>query len=96
MRKRWVASGKIINSDGVSAGIDMALYLIAQLTDQETARQVQLAIHYDPAPPFGGIDYEHLPPLMQVMRVFTSLQVPLYTRKPKQLLKQESRIGRIS
>lgn len=88
VRERWVASGKIINSAGVSAGIDMTLYLIAQLTDEETSRQVQLAIHYDPAPPFGGIDYDHLPPLMRALRAFTSLQIPLYTRTPRKLMKQ--------
>lgn len=88
VRERWVASGKIINSAGVSAGIDMALYLISQLTDEETARQVQLAIHYDPAPPFGSIDYDDLPALMRALRAFTSLQVPLYMRKPRRLMRQ--------
>jgi transcriptional regulator GlxA family with amidase domain len=32
----------------VSAGIDMALALVARLTDEPTARMVQLAIEYDP------------------------------------------------
>ena len=88
VRERWVASGKIVNSAGVSAGIDMALYLIAQLVDEETARQVQRATHYDPAPPFGGIDYDRLPVLLRALRTLTSLQVPLYVRKPRQLLRQ--------
>ena len=87
-RQRWVASGKVINSAGVSAGIDMALYLISRLIDEETARQVQLSIQYDPHPPFGDIDYDHLTTLMKVMRNFMSLQAPFYTRKPKQLIRQ--------
>jgi transcriptional regulator GlxA family with amidase domain len=86
LRERWVKSGRIINSAGVSAGIDMALYLIAQLTDEETARRVQLAIHYDPHPPFGGIDYDRLPGVMRALRAVTSFQVPFYVRKPRQLM----------
>jgi transcriptional regulator GlxA family with amidase domain len=85
---RWVQAGKIINSAGVSAGIDMALYLIAQLTDEATARQAQLAVHYDPAPPFGQIAYERLPTLFKVIRTAVQLQAPFYTRKPRQMLRQ--------
>jgi transcriptional regulator GlxA family with amidase domain len=50
-----VEDGKFITSAGVSAGIDMALALVARLTDEATARMVQLAIEYDPHPPFGAI-----------------------------------------
>ncbi|MBK8899702.1 MAG: DJ-1/PfpI family protein [Anaerolineaceae bacterium] len=87
-QERWVQSGKIINSAGVSAGIDMALHLIAQLTDEETARQVQLAIHYDPAPPFGNIDYDRLPAMFRILQTVMRVQAPFYTRKPKQMLRQ--------
>jgi transcriptional regulator GlxA family with amidase domain len=52
--KRWVEDGKFITSAGVSAGIDMALALVARLTDEPTSRMVQVAIEYDPYPPFGG------------------------------------------
>jgi transcriptional regulator GlxA family with amidase domain len=55
--QRWVEDGKFITSAGVSAGIDMALALVARLTDEPTARMVQVAIEYDPHPPFGGIDW---------------------------------------
>ena len=55
--ERWVEDGKIITSAGVSAGIDLALALVARLTDEPTARMVQLWIEYDPHPPFGGIDW---------------------------------------
>jgi transcriptional regulator GlxA family with amidase domain len=58
--ERWVEDGKFITSAGVSAGIDMALALVARLTDQATARLVQLAIEYDPHPPFGGIDWNEV------------------------------------
>jgi transcriptional regulator GlxA family with amidase domain len=55
--ERWVEDGRFITSAGVSAGIDMALALVARLTDEPTARMVQLAIEYDPHPPFGSIDW---------------------------------------
>jgi hypothetical protein len=38
----------------------MALALVARLTDEATARMVQLAIEYDPHPPFGGIDWSRV------------------------------------
>ena len=45
--------GKIFMAAGVSAGIDMALALSAEITDQQTAQAIQLGIEYDPAPPFA-------------------------------------------
>jgi transcriptional regulator GlxA family with amidase domain len=51
---RIVVDGKVVTAAGVSAGIDMALALLAKATDEETARTVQLAIEYDPAPPFDA------------------------------------------
>lgn len=87
VRQRWIGSERIINSAGVSAGIDMALYLVGQLTDEDTARQVQLALHYDPAPPFGGIDYDHLPAMMTAMRTLVGLTRPGFARRPRRLTK---------
>ena len=48
---RWVDSGEVITSSGVSAGIDMALHLVRRLVHEDRARQVRRAIQYDPAPP---------------------------------------------
>ncbi|GAA3154647.1 DJ-1/PfpI family protein [Planomonospora alba] len=50
--ERVVADGRVVTAAGVSAGIDMALTLLAEATDRETAQAVQLAIEYDPRPPF--------------------------------------------
>ncbi|WP_066361624.1 DJ-1/PfpI family protein [Herbidospora mongoliensis] len=50
--ERVVTEGKVVTAAGVSAGIDMALELLARLRDEDTARAVQLAMEYDPAPPF--------------------------------------------
>jgi transcriptional regulator GlxA family with amidase domain len=55
--RRWVEDGTFITAAGVSAGIDMALHLTERLTDQATARLVQLTIEYDPKPPQGAIHW---------------------------------------
>jgi len=48
---RFVDDGDVVTSAGVSAGIDMALYLVAGLASTETAVSVRRSIQYDPAPP---------------------------------------------
>ena len=50
--KRWVHDGNVITSAGVSAGIDMALYLVGVIKSLEKAREVQHLIEYYPAPPY--------------------------------------------
>jgi transcriptional regulator GlxA family with amidase domain len=48
---RFVDAGNVITAAGVSAGIDMALHLVARLASPERAREVRKYIQYDPAPP---------------------------------------------
>ncbi|GII98051.1 DJ-1/PfpI family protein [Sediminihabitans luteus] len=48
---RFVDDGDLVTSAGVSAGIDMALHLVARLDSVDVARAVRHAIQYDPAPP---------------------------------------------
>jgi putative intracellular protease/amidase len=50
--ERVVRDGKFMTAAGVSAGIDMALTLAAELAGGDTARAIQLGIEYDPQPPF--------------------------------------------
>ena len=49
---RWVVDGNVVTAAGVSAGIDMALWLVGQLYDPDHARLIQKYIQYDPAPPY--------------------------------------------
>jgi transcriptional regulator GlxA family with amidase domain len=52
---RYVHDGNVITSAGVSAGIDMALYLISLLADEQAALRVQKFMEYYPKPPeFAG------------------------------------------
>ncbi|HEX8498439.1 MAG TPA: DJ-1/PfpI family protein [Actinomycetales bacterium] len=48
---RFVDDGDVITAAGVSAGIDMALHLVARLAGVERAREVRRGIQYDPQPP---------------------------------------------
>lgn len=52
--ERWVQDGKYWTSAGVSAGIDLTLALIADLYGPKQAMMAQLAIEYDPHPPFNA------------------------------------------
>ncbi|MDY7106376.1 MAG: DJ-1/PfpI family protein [Actinomycetota bacterium] len=49
---RWVRDGDVVSSQGVSAGIDMALWLVGQLHGVDHARRTQRYIQYEPAPPY--------------------------------------------
>ncbi len=51
---RFVRDGNVVTSAGVSAGIDMALWVVGQMDDPGFARLVQRAMEYDPAPPYAA------------------------------------------
>jgi transcriptional regulator GlxA family with amidase domain len=59
--ERVVHEGKIVTAAGVSSGIDMALELTAKEIGPEYAQAVQLAIEYDPQPPFDAGSPEKAP-----------------------------------
>lgn len=58
-RSLIILQGKIITAAGMTAGIDMALKLAALISDETSARAVQLMMEYDPQPPFqcGSVDH---------------------------------------
>ncbi|GAB2576292.1 DJ-1/PfpI family protein [Streptomyces capparidis] len=49
---RYVVDGNVVTSQGVSAGIDMALWLVGRLHGRHHARDVRRYIQYEPAPPY--------------------------------------------
>jgi transcriptional regulator GlxA family with amidase domain len=49
---RYVVDGNLVTSQGVSAGIDMALWLVGRLHGRDHSRAVRRYIQYEPAPPF--------------------------------------------
>ena len=52
--RRVVEDGRVVTSGGVTSGLDFALTLIARIRGDAVAQAIQLAIEYDPAPPFAG------------------------------------------
>jgi putative intracellular protease/amidase len=52
--ERVVHEGDIVSSAGVSAGIDLALWLAGQIAGEDRAKAIQLGIEYDPQPPFDS------------------------------------------
>lgn len=59
---RVVRDGNVVTGGGVTAGIDFALSLAAELAGTETAQAIQLGIEYAPAPPFDAGRPEIAPP----------------------------------
>ena len=51
---RYVRDGKFVSAAGVSAGIDMSLWLVGQILGREAAREAQRQMEYDPAPPYSA------------------------------------------
>jgi cyclohexyl-isocyanide hydratase len=49
-----VRDGNVITGGGVTAGIDFALTVVAEMAGPETAQAIQLQIEYAPAPPFDA------------------------------------------
>jgi len=53
-KRRYVRDGNVVTAAGVSAGIDMALWLVGAIEGPDFARTVLHWIEYDPAPPYAG------------------------------------------
>lgn len=51
---RYVRDGNLVTAAGVSAGIDMALWLVGQMHGEAHARATQRGMEYDPAPPYAA------------------------------------------
>ena len=52
--ERVVVDGNVITGGGVTAGIDFALKVVAEVAGEDVARGIQLSIEYDPDPPFDS------------------------------------------
>jgi transcriptional regulator GlxA family with amidase domain len=66
---RIVEDGKVLTAAGVSAGIDMALTIAAKICGPQLAQALQLALEYDPEPPFDvGSPKKAAAPLLEALR----------------------------
>ena len=52
--ERVVHQGDVVTAAGVSAGIDLGLWLAAQIAGEDRAKAIQLSMEYDPQPPFDS------------------------------------------
>ena len=59
---RVVRDGNVITGGGVTAGMDFALSVVAELVGDEAAQAIQLRMEYAPAPPFNAGSPETAPP----------------------------------
>ncbi|HIG71200.1 MAG: DJ-1/PfpI family protein [Myxococcales bacterium] len=53
-KTRYVRDGRLVTAAGVSAGIDMSLWLVGQMFSPDHARNTQRMMEYDPAPPYAA------------------------------------------
>lgn len=72
---RVVRDGNVITGGGVTAGIDFALTVVAELAGPETAQAIQLQIEYAPAPPFDAGSPDTAPPA--VLRAVRERNAPM-------------------
>lgn len=73
--ERIVADGKYVTAAGVSAGIDMALWLAAQIAGQTVAEAIQLSVEYAPEPPFtSGSPQQARPEVVRLVRAVAARQ----------------------
>ncbi|MGZ8324365.1 MAG: DJ-1/PfpI family protein [Rhodoplanes sp.] len=89
--ERVVVDGNVVTGAGVASGIDFALALAALLEDEAAARDTQLQIEYDPAPPFdSGSPRTAAPELVDRLRQRGSA---LYTAREEAARRAGKKIG---
>lgn len=79
---RVVRDGNLFTGGGVTAGIDFAFTLLAELAGETVAQAVQLGLEYAPAPPFDAGRPELAPP--QVLAAYQDRMAPLVARRREQ------------
>jgi len=74
--------GNLLTGGGVTAGIDFAFTLLAELAGETAAQAVQLGLEYAPAPPFHAGRPELAPP--EVLAAYQDRMAPLVARRREQ------------
>jgi len=88
---RVVRDGNLITGGGVTAGIDFAFSLLAELAGETTAKAVQLGLEYAPAPPFESGRPELAPP--EVLAAYRARMAPLAERRRAQAAQAAARLA---
>jgi transcriptional regulator GlxA family with amidase domain len=80
--ERIVRSGKIVTAAGVSAGVDLGLWLVGEIAGREQAEAIQLVIEYDPHPPFdAGHMSKASKPLQRLAKEMMDHSIPADQRR---------------
>ncbi|MCW2266760.1 putative intracellular protease/amidase [Gluconobacter cerinus] len=88
---RVVRDGSVFTGGGVTAGIDFALTVLAEIAGEEVARTLQLGLEYDPAPPFTGGRPETAPP--EILVRYQDRIKPLLAQYDAQARKSAARLS---
>lgn len=88
--ERVVRDGNLITGGGVTAGIDFALTVLAEIAGEEAAQAVQLGLEYAPAPPFEAGSAATAPPA-----VLTRVQAVNARMAPKRRAEAEAAAARL-
>jgi cyclohexyl-isocyanide hydratase len=76
---RVVRDGNVVTGGGVTAGIDFALALLAEIWGAELAQTVQLGLEYDPQPPFDAGSPQSAPP--EILARCEAVMTPLKAKR---------------
>ncbi|MDB4990381.1 MAG: DJ/PfpI family protein [Myxococcaceae bacterium] len=90
-KERVVRQGKVVTAAGVSAGIDMALFLAGEIAGRERAEAIQLMIEYDPQPPFSAGHMDKATPAVQSLARREMTRTSLTARESWALLRLAGR-----
>ncbi|WP_418610047.1 DJ-1/PfpI family protein [Gluconobacter cerinus] len=88
---RVVRDGSVFTGGGVTAGIDFALTVLAEIAGEEVASTLQLGLEYDPAPPFTGGRPETAPP--EILARYQDRLKPLLAQYDAQARKAAARLS---
>ncbi len=81
--ERVVRDGNLITGGGVTAGIDFALTVIAEIAGPEMAQRIQLGLEYDPQPPFDAGSPETAP--QDIVTAYRALMAPKAEERLRQV-----------
>lgn len=87
--RRVVKDGTVITGGGVTAGIDFALAVVAEVASPDVARAIQLGIEYAPSPPFDAGRPETAP--AGIVAAVRERVAPLYAERRAALLAAHAR-----
>ncbi len=91
VQERVVRDGQLMTGGGVTAGIDFALTLVAELAGREVAEAIQLNLEYAPAPPFDAGSPETAP--AAVVQTVLARGAAIQTERERLVAEAAKRLG---